>query len=123
MYYAGIFSAFSHRTTWTLVYYAGIVSVSHTTLTGHWCIMLVYFQYSHTAVTGRWCVLLVYFQHSHHTNWMYAGKQRCLVFVAVDIEVYFAVYFNCISMFQSAKLLSRVWLVQTLDIDVPLKCM
>ena len=96
---------------------------SHTTLTGHWCIMLVYFQYSHTAVTGRWCVLLVYFQHSHHTNWTYAGKQRCLVFVAVDIEVYFAVYFNCISMFQSAKLLSRVWHVQTLDIDVPLKCM
>ena len=123
MYYAGIFSAFSHRTTWTLVYYAGIFSVFsyHTNWT------LVYYAgifsvFSHRSNWMLVCSAGIFSVFSHHTNWTYARK-RCLVFVAVDIEVYFAVYFNCISMFQSAKLLSRVWLVQTLDIDVPLKCM
>ena len=65
----------------------------------------------------------------------YAGKQRCLVFVGNLISRLWKtgrglgtrlicssrnwiVYFNCISTFQSAKLLSRVWLVQTLEIHL-----
>ena len=97
---------------------------SHTALI-RLCIVLVYFQYSHTALT-RLCIVLVYFQYSHTALTrlcIVLKKQRCLVFVAVEIEVYFIVFQLCISTFQSAKLLSRVWLVQHLDIDVHLKCM
>ena len=67
----------------------------HTALT-RLCIMLVYFQHFHTALT-RLCIMLVYFQHSHTTltRLCIMLKKQWLVFVAVEVEIYFIVYFSC----------------------------